>query len=172
MAKGIGGEDGPSIWTFLCVILVWKWFQSETAKLEKGVKGIFHVGENTSGPLQKQTSSEIAKLENEIKRIPVTASRLKFPLVHYTSLAEMIWTEVNSWTPNVARIFEELEPLSVYELRAVAHEFGTRETSVFGLLTLKTYTIFTAFDSILRDATFDKGLTRMHNIWHKTGLWV
>lgn len=172
MAKGIGGEDGPSIWTFLCVILVWKWFTSEAAKLEKKVEGVLHIGVNDAGPLQKQTTSQIANMEKKVARIPLIPAKLKFDPSHYAEIADMLWSEMNStFYTDKNRIFEALEPLTVYELNAVAKKFGVRETSVLGLLTMSTYTIFTAFDGTFSDGLVVKDLTRMKRIWAKTGLW-
>lgn len=172
MAKGIGGEDGPSLWTFLCVILVWKWFTSEASKLEKKVEGVFHVGVNDAGPLQKQTTAQISNMKRKVDLIPVVVGKLRQPPHYYTEVADSIWDQMNAtFFTNKDEIFRLLEPLNVNELNAVAKGFGVRETTVFGLLTLSTYTIFTAMDGTFSDGVVVKDLTRMRKIWAKTGLW-
>lgn len=171
MAKGIGGEDGPSLWMFIAVVLVWGKLSQLATKTKNDTAKFLELGKNSGGPFQPETTAEITVMTKFVARIPVTPSRLKHKLPYYKAIADLVWEELKAqFFTNDTRMFEALEPLTVYELRAVAKEFGVRETTLFGMTT-ETVTIFTGFDKVLKNGMLGNDLTRMHKIWAKTGLW-
>lgn len=171
MAKGIGGEDGPSLWMFIAVVLVWGKLSQLATKTKNDTAKFLELGKNSGGPFQPETTAEISVMTKFVARIPVTPSRLKHKLPYYKAIADLVWEELKAqFFTNDTRMFEALEPLTLYELRAVAKEFGVRETTLFGMTT-ETVTIFTGFDKVLKNGMLGNDLTRMHKIWAKTGLW-
>lgn len=171
MARGILGDDGPSLWIFISVILIWAWIQKTTDKVVKGVKSGFEIGENSAGPLQPETTKDIANLQAFVDAIPITSSRLKYPISHYQSIADDCWTElISPINIDEAKLFGMFQHLTVYELRAVAKKFGLKEPAFLGL-TVKTLTIFKAFEWKLSDGVFGNDLSKMRTIWAKSGLW-
>lgn len=171
MSKGIGGEDGPSVWTFLCVILVWSWVKSSATSAKKSVVDTLEIGKNSAGPFQPETTKDIDKKLAFVDKIPVTATRLKHNMAHYRAIADMCFDELTSWiNVDEPRLFAALEHLTVYELRAVAKSFGVRETNIIGFTT-SSFTIFDLMGHTLKDGRFGNDLAKMHKIWSKTGLW-
>jgi hypothetical protein len=172
MARGIGGEDGPSLWTFLCCILVFFWLRSATAKATKKVEDVLELGKNSGGPLQPETTAQISALEKSVDQIAVSVRKLKYKMPHYQAIADDIWAELTSvFNIDEAKMFDELKPLDANELRAVAKCFGIKEPAVLGLTT-RTLTIFKAFEWKLSDGMMGNYLTQMRKIWAKSGLWV
>ena len=57
MARGIGGDDGPTLWMAVAVIVCWGAFKSWFAEAKGDVKDQLGIGKNTAGPFQDQTSS-------------------------------------------------------------------------------------------------------------------
>lgn len=171
MAKGILGDDGPSVWTFVAVILFWGWLKGQFNSGKKSVVDTLEIGQNSGGPLQPETTAQISAMQAFVNQIPVTPSRLRYKLSYYQSVADTIWDElISPVNIDEPKLFALLGPMSVYELRAVAKSFGIKEPGVLGL-TVRTLTIFKAFEWKLTDGIFGNDLYTMRKIWGKTGLW-
>lgn len=171
MARGIGGEDGPSIFMFVACVLIWGkvagWFE----KAQNGVISGLELGQNSAGPLQAETTVEISTMEAEVKSWPVAWSQLPKPKTYYQNIANQLWDESKSkLNIDEARMIALCRPLSKNELMAVAKCFGVRESSMLGLTTWTGH-IFKAFDLVF-DGMFKKDdLAQMKKIWSVTRLW-
>lgn len=166
MARGIGGEDGPSVWMFLTVILVWAWVKSTFTSAKNSVVDTLEIGKNSGGPFQSESTADIDRKNRFIDKIPVTHTRLPHSSQHYRDIADMLQSELTAtFNTDEPKMFAALTPLSLYELRAVAKAFGVRENSVG--FTYYTYTLFDIMTKVLSGSD----LTRMRKIWAKTGLW-
>lgn len=169
MARGIGGDDGPSVFMFAaCVLIFFK--LSDWAKAGKDAVSA-ELDTNHASPFQSQTTSEIKKMEKYVAGITYRSSNLKKPAATYVSIANQCWKELSAdWYVSDRKLFDLLDPLNADELKAVAKAFGVKESTALGI-TSGTYTIFTAFDEVLEDGYVFKDLAKMHLIWKKTGLW-
>jgi hypothetical protein len=171
VAKGILGDDGPSVWTFIAVVLMWGAFKTWFSETSNTVKSTLGIGRNTAGPMQAQTSADIERSENVVKSIPVSWSRLPKSPAYYQSIADKLWKEMNS-SINIDEygLISTCRPLSTIELLAVAKSFGVKENSHLGL-TVWSGNIFQAMD-IAFDGMFKKAeLAQMKKIWAPTKMW-
>jgi hypothetical protein len=170
VARGIGGDDGPSLWMFVAVVVVWGAFRSWMTETKNDVKGALGIGSNTAGPLQAESSSDIKTMEEQVKSWPVTWSALPRAKTYYQNIADKIFKEICAVNTDEEMILSLCRPLSKNELMAVAKCFGVRELTVIGLTTA-SFHIFggleRAFDGIF------KGNERaeIHKIWAVTKLW-
>lgn len=171
MAKGILGDDGPTLWTFIAVILMWGAFKTWFSETKNSVTSTLGIGKNTAGPLQSQSSSDIELAENTVKGWYVGWASLKLPKTYYQNLADKLWVEMNSGINiDEALLISMCQPLSKNELMAVAKCFGVKEASMMGLTTWSGH-IFQAFD-IAFEGMFKKAeLAQMKKIWAVTKLW-
>jgi hypothetical protein len=171
VARGIGGEDGPSLWMFVAVLCVWPVVKNFMSETKKDVTDTLGIGHNTAGPLQSQTSADIQAAEDTVKSWTVSWSTLK-PKTYYQNIADRLWAEMNSqFNIDEQALIDACKPLSKMELMAVAKCFGVKEnTTVFGLTTWSGH-IFQAFD-IAFDGMFKKNeLAQMKKIWSVTKQW-
>lgn len=172
MARGIGGDDGPSLFMFGACVLGFIWLRDSFTSAKESVSSTLELGKNSGGILQPETTEDISTLQKSVDAITVRWTKCPHGKAYYLNIAAKCWTELSAnYNTDEAKLFAMLSPLSADELRAVAKTFGVRETSVFGLLTLGSYTIFKAFDEALSDGMFGNDLTKMRKIWAKTGLW-
>lgn len=172
MAGGIGGDDGPSLWMAVAVIVCWGAFKSWASEAKKDVSDTLGIGKNTAGPFQDQTSSEIEQIEATVKSWPVTWSALPHPKSYYDSIAAKMWREMTS-PVNIdeEQLIAWVKPLSKVELVAVAKCFGVKEATTFFGFTAWTGHIFQAMD-VAFDGMFKKNeLAQMKKIWSVTKMW-
>lgn len=170
MARGIGGDDGPTLWMFIACILIWGkvkgWFDSGLSELDKNHANIF----------QPETTAEIQNKEKIVKEISYRSSALKHKLSFYQQIADAQHKELMS-TFNIDedKLIAMLKPLNVDELKAVAKSFGVRDSASIKSLGFATGTgtIFEYYDELLSDSTLGgDDLTQMRKIWQPTGLWA
>lgn len=171
MARGIGGEDGPTLWMFVAVVLVWgtvsKWLSSAKNTVVEGLE----IGKNSAGPLQAETTAEIRTMEDQVASWHCAWSELKKPKTFYQNIADKLWKEIASqFNIDEAAMIAACRGLSKNELMAVAKCFGVREAAVFGLTTWTGH-IFKAFDVALEGMFKKNELAEMHRIWAVTKLW-
>lgn len=170
MARGIGGDDGPSVWMFVACILIWYKLAALFKSGKDAVSDELKV--NHASILQHETTSEIARLERKVKAITYRPSKLVHPKVYYTNLANTCWKELSAnYYTSERELFNLLTPLNPDELKCVAKEFGVKESTTLMVITSHTMDIFAAFDYVLEDGVLFKDLTKMHKIWKVTGLW-
>ncbi|RYE91507.1 MAG: hypothetical protein EOO37_00060 [Cytophagaceae bacterium] len=171
MARGIGGDDGPTLWMFVACILIWGkvkgWFDSGLSELDK----------NHANPFQPETNAEIRNKEKVVKEIAYRPSKFQngHKLSYYQQLADSQFKELMS-TFNIDedKLINMLKPLNVDELKAVAKCFGVRDSASIKSLGFATGTgtIFEYYDELLSDSTLGgNDLTQMRKIWQPTGLW-
>lgn len=171
MARGIGGEDGPSLWMFIAVLAVWATVRSALTSAKNSVVDGLGIGQNTAGPLQAETSSEIQTMEDEVKSWPVSWSSLPRPKTYYSNIASKLWNEVKaSVNIDEALMVDLCRPLTKNELFAVAKLFGVRESSSLGFTTWSGH-IFKAFDLALAGMFKSSEMAEMKRIWSVTRLW-
>lgn len=170
MARGIGGDDGPSIWMFAACILIWYKLSDMWKAGKKSVQD--ELNTNHASILQPETTAEISRLEKKVAAITYKPSQLTQPKVYYTNVANTCWKELSAnYNTDEEKLFDLLEPMNADELKCVAKEFGVKESTTLFVVTSHTVDIFSAFDLVLTDGLFGKDLTKMHSIWKKTGLW-
>lgn len=169
-SRGIGGDDGPTVWMFIACILVWGkvkgWFDAAGSELDKN-----HVN-----PFQPETNAEVRNKEKLVKEITYRSSNLKHKLTYYQQIADSQYQELMS-TFNIDedKLINMLKPLNVDELKAVAKCFGVRDSASVKSLGFATGTgtIFEYYNELLSDSTFGgDDLSQMRKIWSKTGLWA
>ena len=182
MARGILGDDGPSLFMFIAVILIWgtiqRWVSTAGDNLGAAKDSIadkLEIGRNSAGPFQRQTSADIAKMEDKVKRIAVPYSQLKHEPAHYLRIADAMWKEMESFV-NVDEwaLIGMVRNLSTNELLAVAKQFGVKERAnmlVGGLMTTWTGTIFDAMDDAFSGYFKPVERKAMHAVWAKTKMW-
>lgn len=173
MAKGILGDDGPTLWTFIAVILMWGAFKTWLSETKKDVKDTLGIGSNTAGPLQSESSADIKKMEDQVKAWHVTYSSLPKPPTYYHNIANKLWAEID--VPKVLNVDEAaaialLKPLSKNELVAVAKQFGVKEDTSLGLTTWSGH-IFRALDRAFTGMFKANDMAQMKAIWAPTKLW-
>lgn len=172
MARGIGGDDGPSIFMFGACVLGFIWVRDNLKSAGDSVSKKLELGQNSGGILQDETTRDIARMEKSAATIPVRWTNCKRPRAFYQSVADDIWTECKAnYYVDTDKMFELVEPLNADELKAVAKYFGVRETTFLGVLTLGSYDIVKAMKAALSDGFLAQNETRMRQIWSKTGLW-
>ena len=123
MARGLGGDDGPTLWMFIACILIWGkvkgWFDEASDKLSG----------NLANPFQPETTAQIKAKEKHVKTVTYRASH--FPpgrkLDYYQQLAEAQFDEMQS-AVNIDedKLINMLKPLNADELKAVYKCFGVR----------------------------------------------
>ena len=169
MARGIGGDDGPSLFMMAACVLIWYKLSDMFKAGKDAVED--ELNTNHAGVFQQETSSDIKRMEKTVSGIAYRSSKLTKPKANYTSIADALWVELKAkFNTDEGKMFDLLTPLNADELKCVAKEFGVRETNFLGFTTA-TVTLFNAFDQVLTDGLFSKDLTSMHSIWKKTGLW-
>jgi hypothetical protein len=169
-SRGIGGDDGPTLWMFIACILIWGkiqgWFNAASDKLSG----------NLANPLQPETTAQIKAKEAQVKKITYRSSNLTQKLDHYQQIADAQYKELESYlNVDEDRLIAMLKPLNKDELIAVYKCFGVRDSTstTGGLLATGTGNIFDFYNEILTDSTFGgQDLTDMRKIWLKTGLWA
>lgn len=170
MARGIGGDDGPTLWMFIACILIWGkvkgWFDSGMTELDKN-----HVN-----PFQPETNAEVRTKEKFVKEITYRSSKLTHKPTYYQQLADAQYKELMS-TFNIdeTKLINMLKGLNVDELKAVAKAFGARDSVSMKSLGFATGTgtIFEYYEELLTDSTLGgDDLTQMRKIWQPTGLWA
>lgn len=171
MAKGILGDDGPSLWMFIAVVLMWGAFKTWFSETKKGVKDTFGIGHNTAGPLQSQSTADIERLENQVKSWHVQWSALTKPKTYYDNIADQLEREMLS-PVNIdeEKLIALCRGLNKNELMAVAVCYGVKETTFVGLTT-STVHIFGAFDFALSGMFKKAEMAEMKRIWAPTRLW-
>lgn len=172
MARGIGGDDGPSLWMAIAVLCVWASFKSWAKETTHDVKDTLGIGHNTAGPLQSQTTAEIEAAEKAVKSWTVSWSALPKPKTYYQNIADKLWKEMLSqYNIDEQAMIDACKPLSKGELVAVAKCFGVKEaTTIFGLTTWSGH-IFQAFDVALEGMFKKNEMAQMKRIWSVTKLW-
>lgn len=173
MARGVGGDDGPSVWMIVAVICVWGVVKAQLKSAKDTVVSGLELGQNSAGPLQSQTSQDIKNSEDTVKSWHVTWSALPKPKTFYDNLANRLWQEMNSrFNIDESAMIAWCQPLTKVELMAVAKSFGVKEatTPFFGLTTWTGH-IFQAFDVALDGMFKTKELAAMKKIWAPTKLW-
>ena len=166
----MGGDDGPSVFMFFSCVLIFMWLRNTANKVGDTVSETLELGQNSGGPLQAETTTEISQMEKQVKSITYRLSALRHPKAYFTNIANKIWTELGAMNTSESDIISWLKPMNTDELKCVAKEFGVRERTTFGLTTVSC-TIFKAFDDNFTDGILGNDLTAMHKIWAKTGLW-
>lgn len=171
MAKGILGDDGPTLWTFIAVILMWGAFKTWFSETKNSVKDGLGIGHNTAGPLQAETTADIERLENQVKSWHVQYSALRRPRTYYQNIADQLEREMLS-TVNIdeAKLIALCRPLNPNELVMVAVSYGVKETTLLGLTTSSVH-IFGAFDAAFAGMFKKNDLAQMKKIWAPTKLW-
>jgi hypothetical protein len=167
VARGIGGEDGPSLWMFICVILVWgavkKWFSDASDKLDQ----------NYANPFQQETTKQIQAKEKAVKNTTYKASNLRHKLDYYQQVADAQREEFTA-TFNIDedKLISMLKDFNKDELLAVYKCFGVQDATILGIATA-TGNIFDFYNHLLTDSTLGgNDLSAMRAIWKKTGLWA
>ena len=182
MARGILGDDGPSLFMFIAVILIWgtiqRWASNAGDKLGAAKDSLadkLEIGKNSASIWQEATTADIAKMESKVKAIAVPYSTLPHPPSYYENIANAMWSEMRS-TVNIDewKLVDLCRDLSKYELMAVAKGFGVKEYSSWktaGLTTAWTGTLFdamtVAFDGYFKDTE----RAAMKGVWAKTKMW-
>lgn len=171
MARGLGGDDGPSVWMFAACILIWMkvkgWFDSGAAEFDKNHANIF----------QAETTAEIQRKTSAAKAVAFRSSR--FPpgrkLSYYSKLADDQYKELSSnLNIDEDKLINALRVLNADELKAVFVSFGVRDLSNLNSLGLAMTTgnIFDFYDRLLSDSwAGGNDYSNMKSIWAKTGLW-
>jgi hypothetical protein len=173
MARGILGDDGPTLWTFIAVILMWGAFKTWFSETKENVKDTLGIGQNTAGPLQAETSADIKTMEGQVKSWHCDYSKLPNGPTYYSNIANKLWSEID--VPKLINVDEAaaialLKPLSKNELMAVAKAFGVREDTSLGLTTWSGH-IFRALDRAFTGMFKAGDMAQMKKIWAPTKLW-
>jgi len=167
MAKGILGDDGPTIWMLIACILFWgkitDWWGSATNKVDDVIK-------TTSGVFQSQTSDDLSLMQKQVAAWTVPWSTLPKKKIQYTEIASKLWTEMKAFSVDEAKIIATCTALSAGELRAVAKEFGVKKERTFGMTVWEGH-IFAAFAEVCEDNIISDDLTQLRTIWKKSGIW-
>lgn len=169
MARGIGGDDGPTLWMFVAVILIWttvrKWFGEVSDKASEV------VNRNYANPIQKETTQEIAEMEKAVKNTFVPWSKLG-PKTYFQRIAMSQRQNLDTgFNVDEDKLFKELEPLSADQLRAVYHCFGVKDRTN-GLITLYTGDLFDWYEKELDSwGMKPTEMERMRAIWAKARIW-
>jgi hypothetical protein len=136
------------------------------------------IGENSGGVLQSETTEQIDVYEAEVKTWHCDWAALGNRKTACKAIANKIYTHVKDHAGYTSNIDEDYliglcKPLSSNELRAVAILFGVKDLNNFFGFTVWTGHIFHLFDSILTDSYVGgNDMSKMKEIWSKTGLWV
>lgn len=172
MARGIGGEDGPSVWMFVAVVVVWGAVRQWFTETKKSVVDKFEIGQNSGGPMQDQSSAEIQTMQSEVDSWHVAYSALPKPKTYYHTIVNVLKAEMSS-NINIdeARIISLCRPLSRNELMAVAKIFGVWDRNYIFGLTAWTGNIFQAFDIAFKGMYKDDEMAQLKKIWAVTKLW-
>lgn len=171
MARGIGGDDGPSVWMFLCCVLVFGWVKTQLKSAKDSVSDVLELGKNSGGPLQTETTKDISTMEDLVASWPVSWSTLPKAKSHYQNIADKLWAETWSKVNIDEQLMIDLcKPLSKNELYAVAKCFGVRDHNN-GPFTVWTGHIFKAFELALDGAFKGNEMAQMKKIWAVTKLW-
>lgn len=176
MARGIGGDDGPSIFMFAACILIFGQLKSWFNKA--GDKANELANKNYANPFQQETTSEIDMMTKNAKKISVNWKALP-PAKNITYFQRLALShkQVMDTQGNMDedKLFSQVEKLTANELRALAYCFGVQDRTN-GLISIWTGDIFMWYDKGLDDITLYPGyiteLARMRAIWAKTGLWL
>ena len=167
MARGILGDDGPTIWMLIACILFWgkitDWWGSATNKLDDVVK-------TTSGVFQSETSDDLSLMQKQVNGWSVPWSTLPKKRIHYEEVAATLWTEMKKTFVDEAKIIAICTGLTAGELKAVAKSFGVKKEKTFGLTVWEGH-IFAAFAQVCEDNIISDDLTQLRNIWKKSGIW-
>jgi hypothetical protein len=171
MARGLGGDDGPSLWMFVAVVLVWgtirSWFQAAKNNLDDV------VSTNYANPVQGETTKDIKVYESAVKRVAVPWSSLPRQKDYYQRLAishrQLMDTGGNM---DEDALFAQVARLSANELKALYYCFGVADRSN-GLMAIWTGDLFVWYEKGLDDwGIKPTELQRMRSIWAKTKLWT
>lgn len=174
MARGIGGDDGPSLWMFLACILIWGKIQGWFNSVKKGVEDIADT--NYANPMQEESTSDIKLMKDNVSRIAVPWSRLgKNARSRFNTLA-MKHRQLMDTGGNMdeAALYAQVESLTADQLRALAYCFGVQDRTN-GLISIWTGDIFRWYEKALDDVHWfgsETELDKMRKIWAKTGLWL
>jgi hypothetical protein len=170
MARGLGGDDGPSIFMAVACVLIWNKISSMMSKTGDEISRV--AKKNYANPIQSESTTEIEQMEAWVKAIPVAWSSLPKPRTVYSAIAQRQWSELtSSFNVNEDKLFGDVEHLNANELRAVAKYFGVKDKTAIGVA-VWTGHIVKAYETYL-DNNFLSGdeLGRMKKIWAKAGLW-
>lgn len=171
MARGIGGDDGPSLWMFAACILIYGKLASWGKSAKDELKHVSDEISTTANPIQAQTSDQLAMYKREVDSWAVNWTGLPKPQSHYQNMASKLWAELRK-EPNVDedKIIAMCKPYSAPELKAIAKSFGVKKERTFGLTVWEGH-IFAAFDEVFEDGLFSTERTDLYLVWSKTGLW-
>jgi len=174
MARGIGGDDGPSLWMFLACILIWGKIQGWFTSAKQSVNDVLDT--NYSNPVQNETTADIKLMKDAAARIAVSWSKLgNNARTKFKALAmKHRQTMDTGGNMDEAALFAQVEHLSADQLRALAHCFGVQDRTN-GVMSIWTGDIFYWYEKGLDDVqwypSYQTELARMRKIWAKTGLW-
>lgn len=167
MARGIGGDDGPTLWMFVACILIWGkvqgWFSAAGDAL----------GGNLANPLQDETTDQIRAKEKRVKDVKYKPTNLPKVLGFYEQIADDQYSEMLNWfNVDEDKLINQVKSLNKDELTAVYKSFGVRDNKVLGVAQ-STMNLLEFYQKLLTDSTFGgDDLTTMRKIWAKTGLWA
>lgn len=165
MARGLGGEDGPSLWMFVAVVLVWGKIQGWFGEVKADLSG------NLANPLQDETTDQIRAKEKRVAATQVRLSTLPKSATYYQDLADDLYSEMQSWfNVDEEKLLDICKPLTKDELLAVYKAFGVKDNKVLGVAQ-STGTLIDFFKKCLSDGLTGNDKTNMKAIWKKTGLW-
>ena len=167
MARGIGGDDGPTLWMFVACILIWGKIQGWFGSLSDSVSG------NLANPIQNETTAQIRAKEKAVKAVTYRSSALKgHPLSFYQQIADAQYDELLSWfNVDEDKLINMLKGLNKDELKAVYKCFGARDNKVLGVAQ-STLTLMEFYSAIFEDGWAGNDLTNMRKIWAGTGLSI
>jgi hypothetical protein len=167
MARGLGGDDGPSLFMFIAVILIWgsikDWFSRASDKVEDTLGG------NLPNPLQAETKKQIQDKE---KRVAATQNKVRYstlphPVSYYQQIADDFFEEMGSWfNVDKTRMLARCKMLSADELKAVYVAFDVRDNNLLGVAQ-STGTLLDWFGKLYSGDQ----KAEMKKVWAKTGLW-
>lgn len=175
MARGMGGDDGPSIWMFFACVLVWGKVQGWFNSAKTGVQEVLDT--NYANPVQEETTSDIKLMQDAVKRIAVPWSTLGANAVQRFKGLAMKHRQLmdTQWNMDEDALFAQVENLKPAELKALAKSFDVPDRTN-GVITIWTGHIFRWYEKALDDVTLYPGhvteLARMRKIWSKSGLWL
>lgn len=167
MARGIGGDDGPTLWMFIACILIWGKIQGWFGSVSSSLSG------NLANPFQPETTADIKRKEKQVTSITYRSSKLTKPVAYYQDVASAQYNELcSTWNIDEDKLLDMLKGFNVDELKAVAKNFGVKDANVLGLVAGWTGNIFDWYDHLLKDTAIGgNDLTAMRAIWKPTGLW-
>lgn len=175
MARGLGGDDGPTLFMFLACILIWGWIQQKAKAVKDSVNEVLDT--NYANPIQKETTDDIKMMKAAVAAIPVPWSKLgKGAKNKFKQLAmKHRQTMDTQWNMDEAALFSQVENLSADQLKALAYCFDVQDRTN-GVMSIWSGDIFLWYERALDDVSLpfqdETELARMRRIWAKTGLWT